>query len=247
MPTMAIPSKLTVSFVLCCVSALSQTSPSTIAQAVSSSRVPATNQSPPSPKPEEYTIEPIEIPRAIYPVAAKEQKIQGQIVGNILVSESGEVESIRISEGDPVLATAAEDAARKWKFKPTLKDGKPLALVARATFNFVLSDDVAETKDVAADLDQISSFPRRIRVSSGVSQGLLLSKLDPIYPEQARAERIQGAVILHAIIGKDGKIADLQVTSGPEALVAAAMQAVRQWQYRPYLNLGQTIRGRYAH
>jgi TonB family protein len=173
-------------------------------------------------------------------MAAKEQKLQVQVVGDILVSESGEVESVRIDKGDPLLA-AAEEAAKQWKFKPSLKDGKPLALVARATFNFLLSGDVSETKDVTADLDHISSFPRRVRVSSGVSQGLLLRKVNPTYPEEARTERIQGGVLLHAIIGKDGKIADLQVTSGPEALVAAAMEAVRQWQYRPYLILGRPL------
>jgi TonB family protein len=192
-------------------------------------------------QPEELKLEPIEISKAIYPQAAKERKIQGQVVGNILVSESGEVESVRIDKGDPVLAAAAEEAARSWKFKPSLKNGNPLALVARVTFNFVLSDNVAETKDVVADLDHITRFPLRVRVSMGVSQGLLLRKVNPSYPVGAQARRIEGSVLLHAIIGKDGKIADLQATSGPEELVPAAKEAVRQWQYRPYLILGRPL------
>jgi protein TonB len=47
--------------------------------------------------------------------------------------------------------------------------------------------------------------------------------------------------VLHAKISKEGKIADLQVTSGPEALIPAAMKAVRQWQYKPYLIMGWPV------
>ena len=231
--------KLSVLIGLSCCSGVGQTSSTHTVPAASTASV--TDQGSSQLQPEELKLEPIEISKAIYPQAAKERKIQGQVVGNILVSESGEVESVRIDKGDPVLAAAAEEAARSWKFKPSLRESKPLALVARVTFNFVLPDDVAETKDVVADLDHISRFPLRVRVSSGVSQGLLLRKVNPSYPAGAEANRIQGSVLLHAIIGKDGKIADLQATSGPEMLVPSAMEAVRQWQYKPYLILGRPL------
>lgn len=83
--------------------------------------------------------------------------------------------------------------------------------------------------------------PQRIRVSQGVSQGLLIHKVMPVYPEAARTARIQGVVVLHAQISKDGKIEHLQVVSGPAMLQPAAIHAVRQWRYKPYVLNGQPV------
>jgi TonB family protein len=236
------PSKLPIFIALFCVSGMGQVSPSVSQQAApASAGAASTAENSPEPKPAEYTLDPIETSKAIYPTAAKEQKIQGRVVGNMLVSETGGVESVHFFRSNPVLASAAEEAAKKWKFKPVMKGGQPMAVVARVTFNFVLADDVQETKDVAADLDQITGFPQRIRVSSAVTQGLLLHKVDPSYPEEARKARVQGAVLMKARISKEGRIVDLQVVSGPEALVPSAMEAARQWQYKPYLLLGRPV------
>jgi TonB family protein len=74
-----------------------------------------------------------------------------------------------------------------------------------------------------------------VRVSAGVMAGSILSKVDPIYPEDARKAKIQGAVVLHVIIGKDGTITDLQVISGPQELRQSSLDAVSKWVYKPYL------------
>lgn len=68
-----------------------------------------------------------------------------------------------------------------------------------------------------------------MRASAGVVQGLLLYKVAPVYPFKAKAMRIQGTVLLAAIIGKDGKIKQLKVVSDPTQLVDAAIEAVQQW------------------
>jgi periplasmic protein TonB len=83
--------------------------------------------------------------------------------------------------------------------------------------------------------------PQRIRMSQGVTSGLLLNKLEPQYPPIARVARIQGNVVLKAIIDKEGTIQDLQLVSGHPMLVPAAIEAVRQWRYRPYLLNGQPV------
>ena len=77
--------------------------------------------------------------------------------------------------------------------------------------------------------------PKRVRVSQGVTQGLLLRKVSPTYPPLARQARIHGTVLLQAIIAKDGNIQNLQVISGHPMLVPAAIGAVKEWHYRPYL------------
>jgi protein TonB len=70
---------------------------------------------------------------------------------------------------------------------------------------------------------------------SHMMEGNLIYKVQPLYPPRARAARIQGAVVLRAIISRTGTIENLQVRSGHPLLVGAAMDAVRQWRYRPYI------------
>jgi len=83
--------------------------------------------------------------------------------------------------------------------------------------------------------------PQRVRVSSGVVSGLLVRKVNPVYPPLARQARIQGVVILQAQISKDGNIENLQLISGHPMLAPAAIDAVRQWKYRPYLLNGEPV------
>lgn len=83
--------------------------------------------------------------------------------------------------------------------------------------------------------------PQKIRVSQGVSEGLLVHKVMPNYPPLAKQARIQGSVILQATIGKDGSIQNLHVLSGHPMLTQAAIDAVRQWRYKPYLLNGEAV------
>ncbi len=83
--------------------------------------------------------------------------------------------------------------------------------------------------------------PQRVRVSQGVSTGLLIRKVTPNYPPLARQARIQGQVVLQAEISKDGTIQNLQLISGHPMLVPAAIEAVKQWRYKPYLLNGEPV------
>lgn len=86
-----------------------------------------------------------------------------------------------------------------------------------------------------------TEIPKRLVVSQGVSQGMLQSQVDPVYPMIAKRARVQGTVKLHAIISTQGGIESLQVVEGHPMLVAAAMDAVKQWRYKPYLLDGQPV------
>jgi protein TonB len=83
--------------------------------------------------------------------------------------------------------------------------------------------------------------PQRVRVSSGVSTGLLVRKVTPTYPPLARQARIQGTVVLRAVISKDGSIEGLTLVSGHPMLVQSALEAVKQWKYKPYLLNGEPV------
>jgi protein TonB len=81
--------------------------------------------------------------------------------------------------------------------------------------------------------------PKRVKVSSGVTQGLLQHKVTPTYPQLAKSARVQGSVVLQAVIGKDGTVQNLRVVSGHPMLSQAAIEAVKQWKYKPYMLNGQ--------
>src|ERR1700686_3413350 len=83
--------------------------------------------------------------------------------------------------------------------------------------------------------------PQRVRVSSGVSSGLLVRKVQPNYPPLARQARIQGSVLLQAEISKDGTIENLHLIIGHPMLAPAAIEAVKQWKYKPYILNGEPV------
>ena len=82
---------------------------------------------------------------------------------------------------------------------------------------------------------------QRVRVSQGVIQGLLIYRVEPTYPPLAKQARIQGTVVLTALIDKGGNVQHLQVISGHPLLAPAAIEAVKQWRYKPFLLNGQPV------
>jgi protein TonB len=74
-----------------------------------------------------------------------------------------------------------------------------------------------------------------------VTRGLLIQRVEPAYPPLARAARVQGEVVLQAIIDRDGNIQNLQLMSGHPMLVPSAIAAVKQWRYKPYLLNGNPV------
>jgi protein TonB len=83
--------------------------------------------------------------------------------------------------------------------------------------------------------------PQRIRVGGNVEAASLLPRVVPQYPAMAVAAHVSGTVVLHAVIAKDGTVQELAYVSGPALLLKAAMDAVRQWRYRPTLLNGQPV------
>jgi len=88
---------------------------------------------------------------------------------------------------------------------------------------------------MAPDKPLPKTAAQRVRVSSGVAAVLIVKKVDPKYPEDARQARIQGQVVLQATIDKEGNVAELNLVSGHPLLAPEAIKAVKQWKYKPYL------------
>jgi TonB family protein len=191
---------------------------------------------PPGSNPGDSTkLEIVKSQKADYPAEAAEKAIQGQVWVKVVVSETGDVENVEVISGDPVLAKAAVDAVKKWKFKPFIKNGKPVKVSTKLPFDFSFSGHVSDTSAPYDGSAQPADLPQ------GVTQGWLTHKVQPVYPEAARQNRIQGTVLLRAIIGKDGRISELTPISGPKELISAAIGAVQQWRYKPYVLNGDAV------
>ncbi len=84
-------------------------------------------------------------------------------------------------------------------------------------------------------------MPPRAFIFLPAPSDLLSRPVQPNYPLLAKEMKVQGAVVLEALIGRDGNIQDLHVLSGPTILSTAAREAVKQWRFRPYLQSGQAV------
>jgi protein TonB len=82
---------------------------------------------------------------------------------------------------------------------------------------------------------------KRIRVAARVAEANLIHDVPPQYPSEAGRARIQGTVVLMAVIGKDGTVKNVTVESGLPILAEAAIDAVKQWRYKPYLIDGEPV------
>ncbi len=107
----------------------------------------------------------------------------------------------------------------------------------------------AHTKETAArkatpgDVQRASAVePEKIvELPPETAEGSLLQRVEPEYPEEARQQRIQGAVVLDVRIGRDGAIQDVKLVSGQPLLANAAIAAVKQWRFKPRTQKGQPV------
>ncbi|MGA9800252.1 MAG: TonB family protein [Terriglobales bacterium] len=98
----------------------------------------------------------------------------------------------------------------------------------------------AASGSASPDSTGIADATARVHLSPGAAD-LLSRPVQPNYPLLAKEMKVQGAVVLEALIGRDGNIQDLHVLSGPTILSTAAREAVKQWRFRPYLQSGQAV------
>jgi len=188
----------------------------------------------------------------VYPALARQAHIQGTVILKVMINKSGDVESMQLFSGHPILAPAAIEAVKQWKYKPFLLNGEPVDVETNVTVNFTLADKPPvegvvgdnpgggppdEKGGVAPETPADATHPaapQRVRVSQGVSQVLLVHKVPPQYPPDAKDQRIQGVVLMKVNIDKEGNVSNIQLISGHPSLAPAAIDAVKQWQYKPY-------------
>jgi protein TonB len=106
----------------------------------------------------------------------------------------------------------------------------------------VLNEALSSTRSLPVLAKTPEPTPvKRIRVASRVAEANLIHDVAPQYPPEAGRARIEGTVVLMAVIGKDGSVQDVRVESGLPILAQAAIDAVRQWRYKPYMIDGEPV------
>lgn len=187
----------------------------------------------------------------VYPPTARQARIQGTVILRVQIGKSGNVENVQLVSGHYMLAPAAIEAVKQWEYKPYLLNGEPVDVETKVTLNFTLAGN-PPAEGVAGDMPggipsgeqggpAEPDRPGVVRVSQGVMAGLLVSKVAPDYPADAKQARIQGTVVMRIIVDKEGNVANLQLISGHPILAPAAIDAVKQWKYRPYLLNGMPV------
>jgi TonB family protein len=199
----------------------------------------------------------------VYPASAKADRIQGVVALEATIGKDGTPTSLRVvgnSATNVDLAKAAVDAVKQWQYTPTLVNGEPVEVVTTVNINFALPQASTSVTapppppppppPPAPSLDAPippppppapDGAPQRIRQGGAVQQANLISKVQPVYPTEAKQARIQGVVILETLIGKDGKVMSVRVISGHPLLQQSAVDAVSQWLYKPTFLNGQPV------
>jgi TonB family protein len=173
---------------------------------------------------------------AVYPREAREANLQGRVLIKLRVSESGDVEAVELVSGPTVFVHAGLEAAKQWKFKPFIKNGRPVKVSTTIPFEFRVNGQVPDWGTRAPETTH-----RPTPAGQGVIPGKLIQRVPPAYPAKAKILHLRGPVLLDATIGKDGTIQFLHVVQGSPILAQAAMDAVKQWRYAPYMLAGEPI------
>lgn len=177
--------------------------------------------------------------RPVYPPEAQAARVTGVVILEARIGEEGAVEDARVLRSIPLLDQAAIDAVMQWRFRPTLLNGKPTAVIMTVTVNFTMQVAAWERRmEVApegrgtgsADPDAAN---RQDAPVAPQQSPVVVKDVKPKYTREAMDAGVQGSVEVEALIGTDGHVIDAKVLNGHPMLNESALDAVRQWEFKP--------------
>lgn len=165
-----------------------------------------------------------------YPASAQQVRMQGTVVVTMVVLPDGTPDDVRATKPlDRLLDELAVRAAREWRFRPGTKDGQPVAVEVSIEMGFALRGPTYK-----AGVD-------------GVSLPVPVKRVEPAYPEAEQNAGIQGVVTLEAVVLPDGTVGKTSVVAPLDpALDEQALQAMKQWQFKPGTKDGEAVPVRVA-
>lgn len=188
------------------------------------------------------------LPKPEYPESVRASGIGGIIGVNVVIDQSGNVISAeaelndlterRDASGtklepipaDSTLRASAEEAARKAKFAPTMRDGVAVQITGRIVYNFASSVGGNSQSEPIEQIDE------------RVLGGMVISLAKPDYPSAAIASNAEGLVKVRIIVDEQGNVESLMAISGHELLRAAAVEAARGARFQPAIKNGKPIK-----
>lgn len=165
--------------------------------------------------------------KPVYPEEAKKQGLQGVVEMEATINRAGNVIAVKVLPAQtpqPLLEKAAVEALRQWKYAPYVISGKAKAVTFTVTVNFMLA---AKPPVVPAE-----------------ERPKLIKMVKPVYPEEAAKQGIEGMAMIEATIDDKGNIVSarvLPVENSRPQLEEAALTAVKQWKYEPYVKNGKAL------
>ena len=163
-----------------------------------------------------------------YPAEAKKQRIQGTVIVELVVDENGIPVRAHVVKGPQALRSTAVAYALGWRFEPVLSEGKPTSARFQLTMPFRLRPDSQSIQDF--DFKQIH---------------VLHQPEPPAYPAEAKAQRIQGTVVVTLIVGTDGRVESAEASEGPDMLRPTAVAYAKGWRFKPALVDGKPVKARF--
>ncbi len=210
----------------------------------------------------EGVVRPVKVfgPPPRYTEEAREARVQGAVVLQAVIDTRGDVSDVKVLQGlSEGLDQAAVEAVRQWKFKPATLNGERVAVYYEVAVDFRLEEQAStepgqesatmegsrigsDQEPLAAERAGTEPGEAPIMVGEDVIPPVKLHAPVPQYTEAARKKRIQGVVIVQAIIDKRGDVASVKVHKAlPEGLDQAAAEAIRRWKFRPATLNGQPV------
>jgi TonB family protein len=174
----------------------------------------------------------IKVVDPIYPEKARQAQVEGVVILEAKTDEKGNVEDARILRSIPVLDQAAIDSVKQWKYEPMVINGKPRKILFTVTVRFML-----KTEDKEKGLEKFAQGA--VKAEGAVPPPKLIKAVDSVYPEDARKAGVEGVVILAAKTDATGHVQDVMVLRSIPMLNQAAVDAVKQWVYEPYVQDGK--------
>ena len=168
----------------------------------------------------------------VYPDEARKAGIDGVVIVEAKADEQGNVIDARILRSVPALDQAALDAVKQWKYEPMIIEGKPRKAVFTVTVRFALKE---KGNEKAAEEFATGA----VKAEGDIRPPRLIKEVAAIYPEAARQAGVEGVVILSVKTDETGKIADAMILRSIPLLDQAAIDAVKQWVYEPYIKDGK--------
>jgi TonB family C-terminal domain len=151
------------------------------------------------------------------------------VVVEAVAGKDGKVKDVRpVSSPDTLLTQAALEAVKQWEYDPHVVDGACKEVLFTVTVAFKLNDGKKKGADGALARLEDAQKPKLVR------------KVNPVYPEEAAKNKVQGTVVLEAVIDESGKVKALRMLKSPDPLLTeAALAAVKSWEYEPFIQDGK--------